>query len=113
MLGLAAVLAVAPVMGAACGDDTEVTSTLPPIATTIVTTTTIITTTTVPRYYTVQPGDILSVIAENFGVTVEEIMALNGISDPDHIELGEELMIPQPGEVIPTTTAVADSTVTT
>ena len=78
-----------------------------------ITTTTIITTTTVPRYYTVQPGDILSVIAENFGVTVEEIMALNGISDPDHIELGEELMIPQPGEVIPTTTAVADSTVTT
>jgi len=112
LLGLAAVLTFAPLVGAACGDDTEVSTTLPPIVTTTTSTTVLLTTTTVPRYYTVQPGDILSVIAENFGVTMEEIMALNGISNPDHIEVGEELMIPLPGEVIPTTT-VADTTVTT
>ena len=28
-------------------------------------------------------------------------MALNGITNPDHIEVGQKLKIPQPGEVDP------------
>ena len=30
-------------------------------------------------------------------------MALNGITNPDHIEKGQKLKIPRPGMVIPTT----------
>lgn len=105
-------MALAPVVLGACGDDdAEVSATLPPIATTTTTTTVNETTTTVPLFYTVQPGDILSVVAEQFGVSVDDIMALNNMTDPDHIEVGEQLRIPQPGEVIPTTSTLpADST---
>jgi len=114
LIALVAVLATTPVVLAACGDDSEqVSNTLPPIATTTTTTTVLVTTTTVPLFYTVQPGDILSVVAEQFGVSVADIMALNNMTDPDHIEVGEQLRIPQPGEVIPTTSTVLAESDTT
>jgi len=43
--------------------------------------------------YIVRPGDTLSLIAAQFGVTVEAIMEANGL--PDHmIRVGQELLIP-------------------
>lgn len=114
LVTLAAVVAAVPVLLVACSDDTAtVSDTLPPIATTTTSTTVLETTTTVPLFYTVQPGDILSVVAEQFGVSVDDIMALNNMTDPDHIEVGEELRIPQPGEVIPTTSTVPSDSSTT
>ena len=108
---MAVVIGGAPVVLAACGDDTQqVSDTLPPIATTTTTTMLAITTTTIPLVYEVQPGDILTVIADRFGVTMEDIMALNGIDNPDHIEVGQKLKIPQPGQVIPTTTTAVPET---
>lgn len=44
--------------------------------------------------YEVQPGDTLSGIAFQFGVTVEEIIALNSLSDPDALAVGDILQIP-------------------
>ena len=44
--------------------------------------------------YVVQSGESLSVIAEKYGVTVEAIMAANGIDDPNTIKVGQELLIP-------------------
>jgi hypothetical protein len=51
--------------------------------------------------YTVQPGEGLLDIAFRFEVEmeaalrlVEEIIRLNGIVDEDHIEAGQELLIP-------------------
>ena len=44
--------------------------------------------------YTVQPGDTLSAIAATYGVSVDSIVALNGISDPNFISVGQELLIP-------------------
>ena len=44
--------------------------------------------------YVVQSGESLSVIAEKYGVTVEAIMAANGIDDPNTIVVGQELLIP-------------------
>ena len=44
--------------------------------------------------YVVQSGDTLREIADSFGVTVEEVAALNGISNIDVIEVGQELQIP-------------------
>jgi len=45
--------------------------------------------------YTVQPGDILVVIARRFDVTVEEILAINTIRDPSNLTVGQVLRIPR------------------
>lgn len=47
-----------------------------------------------PRMYRVEPGDNLTWIAEHFGVTVAAIVDANNIANPDHIEVGWELIIP-------------------
>jgi LasA protease len=44
--------------------------------------------------YSVQPNDILSSIADRFGITIEEIVAANGIFDPNQLEVGQLLYIP-------------------
>lgn len=44
--------------------------------------------------YTVVAGDTLSAIAGRFGVTVEALAALNNISDPSLIQVGQVLLIP-------------------
>ncbi len=44
--------------------------------------------------YVVQEGDTLIQIAAQFGVTVEDIMAANGLTDAALIQVGQELIIP-------------------
>ncbi|MCS6826996.1 MAG: LysM peptidoglycan-binding domain-containing M23 family metallopeptidase [Caldilinea sp.] len=44
--------------------------------------------------YTVAPGDTLGAIAVRFGVTVEALVAANGIEDPNRIRVGQVLLIP-------------------
>ncbi len=44
--------------------------------------------------YVVQRGDTLSGIAEDFGTTIEEIMAANGLTDPNAVQAGQTLLIP-------------------
>ena len=44
--------------------------------------------------YTVQKGDSLSRIASRYNVTVTELLALNQITKPDHIRVGQRLMLP-------------------
>jgi murein DD-endopeptidase MepM/ murein hydrolase activator NlpD len=44
--------------------------------------------------YIVQPGDSLSTIAGKFNVSMDELMQANGISDPNQIQAGQELIIP-------------------
>lgn len=44
--------------------------------------------------YIIKPGDTLSSIARQFDTTVEELVRLNNISDPDLIIAGETLLIP-------------------
>jgi LysM repeat protein len=78
-----------------CGREDGALSTLPPIQTT--TTTSSTTTTTVAqqtRFYVIQMGETLSIIAERFGVTVASIVDLNGITNPDRIEAGVTIEIP-------------------
>jgi LysM repeat protein len=45
----------------------------------------------------VKPGESLSEIAERHGISVSRLMALNGISDPDHVEAGRRLTLPGGG----------------
>ena len=44
--------------------------------------------------YTVQAGDTLLDIAGRFGVTAEEIVALNNLVDPERLDIGQLLLIP-------------------
>jgi LysM repeat protein len=48
------------------------------------------------RTHTVQPSETLASIAKAYGVTVEAIVALNHFSNPNVIEVGQELLIPLP-----------------
>ncbi|HIJ73851.1 MAG TPA: LysM peptidoglycan-binding domain-containing protein [Candidatus Hydrogenedentes bacterium] len=45
--------------------------------------------------YTVRPGDTLLGIAARHGATRDRVMALNGLSDPDHIRVGQVLRVPK------------------
>jgi LysM repeat protein len=103
VLVLAVSCVAAPLIGVGCGSDGTGSGTLPPIATTSSTSTTIATTTTLPEFYVVQSGDTLSKIVTKLGVSKDDLMALNGITNPDHIEKGQKLKIPRPGMVIPST----------
>lgn len=44
--------------------------------------------------YIVQPGDTLYGIAQQFDITVDLLVAANGIDDPSHIAVGQRLIIP-------------------
>lgn len=44
--------------------------------------------------HTIEPGETLSEIAQQYGVPLDELMALNSISDPDAIYWGQILVLP-------------------
>ncbi len=44
--------------------------------------------------YVVQPGDTLNLIAQEFGVPVRSLIAINNISDPNSLNVGDTLIIP-------------------
>jgi LysM repeat protein len=47
-----------------------------------------------PFIHVVQAGEYLQYIADLYGVTVEDIVALNDIKNPNRIRVGRELLIP-------------------
>jgi LysM repeat protein len=56
--------------------------------------------------YTIQAGDTLSVIASNYGVSIDDLAQANGIDDPSFIVEGETLVIPGPPPAAPPPDAV-------
>lgn len=51
--------------------------------------------------YEIQPGDTLGSVALLYGVTVEELLAANNLTDPNALEVGQVVSIP--GGALPTT----------
>ena len=47
-----------------------------------------------PVYYTVQVGDTLNIIARKFGVALADLVRVNQFADANHIELGQQVVIP-------------------
>jgi LysM repeat protein len=51
--------------------------------------------------HTVVAGETLSIIAARYGVTIEDLVAANGLADPNQLEVGQVLRIPQPATPTP------------
>jgi LysM repeat protein len=56
-----------------------------------------------PLLYTVQEGDTLGAIAHDYRVGLEDLMAANGIVDPNVLQVGQTLVIPVDLSATPTT----------
>ncbi len=48
----------------------------------------------IPQIHTVQDGENMTYIATTYGVTVEEILAINNLANGDLLQVGQELIIP-------------------
>lgn len=116
---LLAALCAGALLVAACGRSGDpdisvggtVATAAPTTSTTAAASVTVPTTTppTTQLTYVIQSGDSLSVIAERFGVSTQELADFNAISDVDSIKVGQEISIP-PSTVAPPTTAAEAST---
>ncbi len=62
-----------------------------------------------PFFYTVQENDTLFSIAEQFGVDVNRLMAVNELTAEDPIFVGQQLLIPDPNEELPTRTPLPEN----
>ena len=70
--------------------------TLPATATPTVPAISTVTPTPSVRTHIVLPGETLVSIAQEYDVAVEAILELNGLTNPNVIEVGQELLIPLP-----------------
>ena len=105
--GIATLLSAGALLAACGSSGTAASDTLPPIVTTTTTTTTPPTTTTIPLIYVVKKGESLFSIAKQFGIKPADLAAYNGITNPDKIQAGQKLKMPQPGQAVPSTSTTA------
>lgn len=64
------------------------------------------------RTYVIQPGDQLFIIAEKIygsGLNMQDIMKANNISNPDQIEVGQKIIIPDVKPRFPTVGIITDT----
>lgn len=64
-----------------------------------------------PITYVVEEGDSLSSIADQFQVTIDMLIAANDLEDPNSIDVGTELTIPDPEAELPTETPLPETLV--
>lgn len=64
----------------------------------------------VPFEYVVQEGDNCTAIAEEFDVDVEVLLVLNNLDSRCFITPGQTILIPAPGQQLPTATPLPDDT---
>jgi murein DD-endopeptidase MepM/ murein hydrolase activator NlpD len=48
----------------------------------------------IPLVHTVQEGENLTIIANTYGITVEDLLAVNNLSNADALAIGQQLIIP-------------------
>ena len=106
-------IAALPAAVAACSNRSSSNDTLPPFIT-FAPTTTVDVSTSLPQItvYFVKEGDSLGAIANAFNVDLGQMMEINGITDKNHVEVGQAIKIPQQRIVIaelPTTTSTLPS----
>lgn len=63
-----------------------------------------------PEQHIVQRGESLSLIAQQYGTTVQTLAALNNIADPNRIEVGQVILLPSETTVLaPNVTILPDA----
>ncbi len=62
-----------------------------------------------PKIYVVEEFDTLLGIAVEFDTTVEALTLANGVNEYDFLQIGQELIIPAPGEEVVLSTAAAQT----
>ena len=62
--------------------------------------------------YTVRNGDTLGQIAFIYGISLEDLMAANDLTNPDVLDVGQQLTIPEAGFADTDDTAASDDTTT-
>ena len=65
-----------------------------------------------PGTYTVQPGDILTKIGMDTGQSWRDLARWNGLSDPNHLEVGQVLRVVAPAGDVPPGSTVTTTTTT-
>lgn len=97
---------VASLLGGGDGSPAATTTTTSSVATT--TTTTI----PVPLKHLVRRGESLFSIAQLYSVKIDAIIELNNLDNPDKLEVGDEILLPQGSvaRVAPVTSTAAPST---
>ncbi|MHC1784710.1 MAG: LysM peptidoglycan-binding domain-containing protein [Anaerolineaceae bacterium] len=63
-----------------------------------------------PMEYTVKEGDFCSTIADDFKVDLLVLIALNDLGSNCGIQVGQKILIPLPGQVLPTETPMPPNT---
>ncbi len=64
-----------------------------------------------PITYVVEEGDSLDSIADQFGVSIDQLIAANNLVDPNNIGVGSQLIIPDPESELPTETPLPETLV--
>jgi LysM repeat protein len=64
-----------------------------------------------PITYVVEEGDSLASIADQFEVTIDQLIAANNLVDPNNIGVGSQLIIPDPDADLPTETPLPETLV--
>ena len=57
--------------------------------------------------YTVQPGDSLSAIATRYNTTVDALLSLNNLANPNTLYVGQKLLVPGAGATVTTVASIA------
>ena len=99
LLGITVVSGVLAFLFAREGGSSETVQTTVPTTEVVATTTTTIP--YEPVFYTVQSGDSLFGIAEQYQVSMEEVMRINGITNPDKVYAGQVVELPAPTGFVP------------
>jgi LysM repeat protein len=84
---------VEPVVTATSGPTVAVEE-LDPTASPVLSPTATVLPTATPQRYQVEAGDNLTTIARRFGVSVEALIEVNDLANPDQLVPGEQLIIP-------------------
>jgi LysM repeat protein len=58
--------------------------------------------TALPDVYVVKAGDTPAAIAQELGVDLDELLRINGITDPRSLKVGQTLKVPRPPQASPT-----------
>ncbi|THF65756.1 LysM peptidoglycan-binding domain-containing protein [Pseudothauera nasutitermitis] len=61
-------------------------------------------------FHTVSPGETLLAISRQYGHSVADLVAWNGLTNPNQIQVGQQLRVSPPGGAVAEVVAIPDST---